>query len=41
MKWRIIDSIVTMVEKSNLKKKNDKKIEEKVQKLEEFIKSNF
>ncbi len=41
MKWRIIDSIITMVEKSNLKKKNDKKIEEKVQKLEDFIKNNF
>lgn len=41
MKWRIIDSIINMVEKSNLKKKNDKKIEEKVQKLEDFIKNNF
>lgn len=41
MKWRIIDSIINMVEKSNLKKKNDKKIEEKVQKLEDFVKNNF
>lgn len=41
MKWRIISNIVTMVESYNLKKRNDKKIEEKVQKLEDFIKNNF
>ena len=41
MKWRIIDSIVNMVEKYNIKKKNDEKVEEKVQKLEDFVKNNF
>ena len=41
MKWRIIDSIINMVEQSNLKKKNDEKVEEKVQKLEDFVKNNF
>ena len=41
MKWRIIDSIINMVEKYNIKKKNDEKVEEKVQKLEDFVKNNF